>query len=47
MGKEVLFLTEHGLTKSYKGLIFIPPDRLKSILSMYGTSGGLAVVAII
>ena len=26
--------------------VFIPPDRLKSMLSMYRTCGGLAVVAI-
>ena len=27
-------------------IVIIPPDRLKSILSMYRTSGGLAFVAI-
>ena len=26
--------------------LFVPPDRLKSMLLMYRTSGGLAVVAI-
>ena len=47
---QLLFLTEAGFLLGIKRVMlrccFIPPDRLKSIISMYRTSGGLAVVAI-